>query len=97
MRGSCLLYNWVHHCLFQADIPSEILLVYLEPEAAVMYCKAQSELPVNAEFQLKKYLPEFQDNIRYIIIDARAMLFQFKRYFLEQHTTNMLRKTFSNQ
>lgn len=68
-----LPYCPILYCPFQAGIPSERLLICLEPEAAAIFCKAVSGLSVNSKFELQKYLSNFQDGCRYIIIDAGGM------------------------
>lgn len=63
----------VVHFLFQAGIPSERLLICLEPEAAAIHCMATNGWSVNTRSDLEPYLSNFQGGCRYFIIDAGGM------------------------
>ena len=69
--ANCISNNTLKHIGFQSGIPSERLLLSLEPEAASLFCKyLPAELMTEGANRNVTY---FQPNAKYLVIDAGGM------------------------
>lgn len=56
--------------LLQAGIPSDMLLLCLEPEAAAIYCMSVNNLSLNSKRELRGFVDKFAPTKKYIVVDA---------------------------
>ena len=61
--------------LLQAGIPSDMLLLCLEPEAAAIYCMSVDNLSLNSKRELSGFVDKFAPTKKYIVVDAGGIIF----------------------